>query len=125
MLDTVLDRLKDIKGYMGSAVCDYKGEVLVSDIADFDMDEDEYQIIMGTFNDIFRDAHKASDSLELGRTEEMSIETANSTIITVCSGVESRAHIHLYAIFTKEGNANLGKLTLKKIVPVVLDALTA
>ncbi len=125
MLDKVLDRLKDIKGYMGSAVCDYKGEVLVADIASFDMSSDDYQIIMGTFNDIFRDAHKASRSLDLGRTEEMTIETERSTMVTVCSGTDARAHIHLYAIFDKEGNSNLGKMTLKKIVPEVLKELTA
>ena len=125
MLDNVLDRLKDIKGYMGSAVCDYKGEILVSDIATFDMSSDDYQIIMGTFNDIFRDAHKASRSLELGRTDEMTIETENSTMVTVCSGTESRAHIHLFAIFDKEGNASLGRMTLKKIIPEVLKQLTA
>ena len=125
MLNNALDRLKDIKGYMGSAICDYKGEVLVEDIATLDTSKEDYEIIMGTFNDIFRDAHKASRSLDLGRTEEMTIETEKSTIITVCSGEETRAHIHLYAIFDKDGNANLGKLTLKKIVPAVLDELIA
>jgi len=125
MLDKVLDRLKDIKGYMGSAICDYKGEILVADIASFDATRDEYEIIMGTFNDIFRAAQKASKSLDLGRTYDMTIETEQSTIVTICSGEDARVHIHLYAIFDKEGNANLGKLTLKKIVPIVLNELTA
>ena len=76
-----------------------------------------------TMNDIFRTAHKATKDLHLGKTQTMSINTPESVILMACSGEDSRAHIHVFAIFAKDGNHALGRMTIEKSIPKILDAL--
>ncbi len=125
MLEHSLDKLKGIKGYLGSAIADYKGEILLSHTNDMNISKEDFAIIMGTINDIFRDAHTASASLDLGQNKEMTVETETASIITLCSGIDSKVHIHIFAIFDKDGNSALGRLTLKKILPKVVEEIAS
>jgi len=120
MLDDKLDSLKSVNGYKGSAIADYTGEVLVSDIGSI---KGDLEMSAATFNDIFRSAHKASKDLDLGMTETMQIMTSEGIVMMACSGEDARAHIHVFAIFEKDGNQALAKMALKKLVPQIVDEL--
>ena len=120
MLDDKLDSLKSINGYKGAAIADYTGEILVSDTGSI---KGDLAMSAATFNDIFRSAHKASKDLDLGLTETMQILTSDGIVMMACSGEDARVHIHVFAIFEKDGNQALAKMALKKLVPQIVDEL--
>ena len=118
MLERALDSLKSINGYKAAAIMDYTGEVIIHDIANLDGD---LAFSAATINDIFRTSHKATKELNLGVTEHMQINTPQDIVLMACSGEDARAHIHIFAIFDKEGNQALAKMALNKLVPQIMD----
>ena len=122
MLEGKLDSLKGINGYKASAIADYTGEILISDIGNL---KGDLALSAGTMNDIFRTAHKATKDLELGITQTMTIHTPEAVILMGCSGEDARAHIHLFAVFDKDGNQALAKLAMNKLIPEVVEELSA
>lgn len=120
--DSQLDSLKGINGYKAAAIADYTGELLISDNGTLAGD---LAVSAATMNDIFRSAHKASKDLDLGVTQMMQLETTGDIVLMACSGEDARAHIHVFAIFDKEGNRALAKIAMDKLVPQVVDSLTS
>lgn len=121
MDESIMERLQDISGYMGGAISNYTGECLVCDAARISGNLEETS---ATFNDIFRKSHKVSNDLKLGKTEIMEIHTEKSIILMACSGEDERVHIHLFAVFAKDGNSALGKMAIKKILPQAVEMLS-
>jgi len=151
MDENIMKRLQDISGYRGSAISNYTGECLVCDIVkDSDETEESSETfndifrksharrvsenfveasnslseISTTFNDIFRKSHRVSMELHLGATEVMEIHTEKNIILMACSGKDQRVHIHIFAIFTKDGSVALAKMALKKILPEAVALLS-
>ncbi len=120
MDETILEGLASVKGYLGGAISNYTGECLVCDAAKLSGD---LEATSATFNDIFRDSHAISKNLKLGATKIMEIHTEKAVILMGCSGEESRVHLHMFAVFTSDGNVALGKMALKKILPQAVEAL--
>ncbi len=120
MDETIMEGLSSVKGYMGGAINNYTGECLVCDAARLSGNLEE---VSATFNDIFRDSHKISQNLKLGATEIMEIYTEKAVVLMGCSGEESRVHLHIFAIFSNDGNVALGKMALKKILPKAVEML--
>lgn len=121
MDETVLEDLASVKGYLGGAINNYTGECLVCDAAKLSGNLEE---VSATFNDVFRDAHKISNTLKLGATEIMEIHTEKSVVLMGCSGEDARVHVHIFAVFSKDGNVALGKMGLKKILPKAVEMLS-
>jgi len=121
MDESILDDLSSIKGYLGGAINNYTGECLVCDAAKLSGNLEETS---ATFNDVFRDSHKISNNLKLGATEIMEIHTEKAVILMGCSGEDARVHLHMFAVFSKDGNVALGKMALKKILPKAVEMLS-
>lgn len=122
MWEGKLDSLKGINGYKAAAVADYTGEILMHDSGTLKAD---LAFSAATMNDIFRSAHKASKDLNLGITSTMAINTKDTVVLMVCSGEDSRAHIHLFVILDREGNQALAKMTMEKLIPQIVNELSA
>ena len=121
MDESIMEGLQSVKGYLGGAINNYTGECLVCDTMRLTGNLEE---VSATFNDIFRDSHAVSNKLKLGATKIMEIHTEKSTVLMGCSGEESRVHLHIFAIFAKDGNVALGKMALNKILPKAVEALS-
>jgi predicted regulator of Ras-like GTPase activity (Roadblock/LC7/MglB family) len=116
----MLQDLKDIKGYMSSAVMNFTGEMLASDSGTGNIDLD---VVGATFNDIFRSAHEASGKVGFSAANEMIINTPNGVIIMLCTGVSSDVHLHLVTVLAKDGNQALAKMTMEKLGPKIMAEL--
>ncbi len=119
-LEAMLNDLKGINGYMASAILDFTGEILAQHSATAAVD---LQVAGATFNDIFRSAHAAAGKVGFSAANEMTIQTPGGSIVMLCTGVESKVHLHLVCILTKDGNQALAKLTMHKIGPKAMDEL--
>jgi len=119
--ESIFDDIKQINGYVGVGISQYTGELLLFDKANSKINLEETSII---FNDVFRDTHALSKKLSLGHTEIMEISTEKSKILMACSGENSPIHIHLFAIFKKDGNVALAKIILPKIINKAISELS-
>ena len=113
MDESILEGLKDINGYLGSAISNYTGEILIADTHKVAGSLEEASL---TFNEAFRSLQSISKKLNLGDTQVMEVEMDKAVVIMVSSGEDLRLHLHAFAIFKKDGSVALGKLELKKIV---------
>ena len=120
MDDSILEGLKDINGYLGSAISNYTGEILVSDAHKVAGSLEEASL---TFNEAFRSLHGISKKLNLGETNAMEVEMEKAVVIMISSGENSRIRLHAFAIFKKDGSVALAKLELKKIIEKAVQAL--
>jgi hypothetical protein len=121
MLDSsIFNDIKQIKGYLGSGISEYTGEVLLFDKNRGDVKVEEGAVI---FNDVFRDVHSLSKQLVLGQTEIMEITTSNSKVLMACSGENSTIHLHIFAVFQRDGSVALAKMILPKILKKAVSEL--
>jgi len=117
-LDTLLNDLKAVNGYMAAAIMDFTGEMLASHSASAGVD---LQVAGATFNDIFRGAHAAAGKVGFKSATDLVINTPEGTIVMMCTGVEQKAHLHLITILGKDGNQALAKMTMHKIAPQAMQ----
>ncbi len=120
MDDSILEGLKDINGYLGAAISNYTGEILVADAHKVAGSLEEASL---TFNESFRSLHAVSKKLNLGDTHTMEVEMDKAVVLMICSGEDTRLHLHAFAIFKKDGSVALAKLELKKIIEKALETL--
>ena len=113
MLDkSIFDELSKTNGYMGAVLSDFTGEVLVSDTTKVKkLDETSMR-----FNEDFRNIHEVTDKLGLGHAQSMDIKADNANIIMVCSGTDTRIHLHAFAILSKDGSIALAKMALETLI---------
>ncbi len=119
-LDTYLNELKGINGYLAAGIMTFTGEMLASDTADPKID---LGMVGAMFNDIFRTAHEASKKIGLQACKETIITTPVGTIVMRCSGVDAKAHVHIVSILKADGNQALMKMQIDKMVPAIIDEL--
>jgi len=110
-LEKHLQELAGIKGYKASGIMNFTGEMLAANSRD---DSIDFEVVGATFNDIFRSAHEAAGKVGLMAATETTITTPNGVIIMMCSGVNSRAHVHTITVLDKDGNAALTRMTMQK-----------
>jgi len=113
MLDkSIFEKLSSVNGYMGAVLSDYTGEVLVSDTQKVKkLDETSMR-----FNENFRSIHEVTNGLGLGNTRTLDIAAEHASVIMACSGVESRVHLHAFAILSKDASVALAKMALKDLL---------
>lgn len=120
---TLLEGLRKVGGYQGSAVTDAGGEILFEDRGSLAGDLD---MAVLTFNGIFMEATKASKEIGLGQTSIITINTEKSIILMMCSGEQQRTHIHMAMVIDQEaGNLGLAKLAMKQTMPKIVESLEA
>ncbi len=88
----------------GSGLSQFTGELLLHDYINENLKLEETLV---TFNDVFRNSHSLSQHLSLGKLEIMELTTTDSKILMACSGENSPIHLHLFAVFKKDGNVAL------------------
>ena len=111
--ESIFNDIKEINGYLGIGISQYTGEILLFEKENNSINLEETAVI---FNDLFRNSHSLSKKLSLGRTEVMEIVTESAKILMACSGEDTSVHIHVFAIFKKDGNVALAKMVLPKIL---------
>ena len=119
--ESIFDDIKQINGYLGVGISQYTGELLLFNQANETINLEETSVI---FNDVFRNSHTLSKKLSLGKTEIMELTTETSKILMACSGETASIHLHIFAIFKKDGNVALSKMILPKILNKAISALT-
>lgn len=120
LLGSLLVRLQKVKGYLASAVMTFQGELLASHSSDKSID---LHVVARIFNDIFRNAHEATDKIGLKACQETVINTSRGIIAMRCSGVDAMIHFHILVIVSVGGNLALAKMELEKMVPLILTEL--
>lgn len=121
LLGGCLSKLKEVKGYMASAILTYRGELLASHSAAAQID---LRVVAKTFNDLFRTAHEASEKIGLEACLEIVISTPKGSIIMHCSGIDALIHFHLLAIISADGSLALAKMDLERMTAPILAALS-
>ncbi len=118
--EKILQDLMNIKGYRAAAISTNAGELIISDTQKLKTDLSE---VAATFNDIFVDSHVVSKQMGLGSAQMMEIHTEGAVALMSCSGEDARIHLHMFAIFTLDGNITLAKMAIKKILPKAVELL--
>jgi len=119
--ESIFDDIKQVNGYLGVGVSQYTGELLLFHKSDKKINLEETAVI---FNDVFRSSHTLSTKLSLGKTEIMEITTERAKILMACSGEDASLHLHVFAIFAKDGNVALAKMILPKILRETVASLS-
>ena len=122
MLDTVLNDIKEIGGYRAAAIMDATGDVLITDTSNI---KGELGLVLGSFNDIFVNGHRASEKLSLGKTKSMQFMAEGGIVMMTCSGVDARIHIHILVILAPDGNQGLARLQMDKAIQKAVAELSA
>jgi CheY-like chemotaxis protein len=119
-LESILEKLRGIKGYKGSGIMDFTGETIALDSLDSSLDLASAGAV---FNDIFRSAQESTATSGLRACNELTLKTQDCIIILCASGAESAVPFHLIAILDKDGNQALTKMQLAKIIPLAAQEL--
>ncbi|RWX45328.1 hypothetical protein H206_03079 [Candidatus Electrothrix aarhusensis] len=119
-LESILERLRGIKGYKGSGIMDFTGETIAADCLDSSLD---LASVGAVFNDVFRSAHEKAECSGLHTCNELTLKTQDAIIILCSSGAKSRVPFHLIAVLDKDGNQALTKMQLAKIIPLAAQEL--
>ncbi len=112
--------LRQVKDYKASGVLTFQGRILVRDSVDPKIDLD---VVGATFNDIFEQAHDASERVGLEACYETVINTPKGIILIRCSGIDAQAHFHLIVILGAEANLSLVRHELDKFLAMVMKEL--
>ncbi|CAK8715656.1 Response regulatory domain-containing protein [Candidatus Electrothrix laxa] len=120
-LESILERLRGIKGYKGSGIMNFTGETIAADSLDSSLDLASAGAV---FNDVFRSAQETTEISGLHICHELTLKTRDCIIILCSSGVESAIPFHLIAVLDKDGNQALAKMQLAKIIPLAAQELS-
>jgi len=119
-LKRLIISLRQANGYKACGVLTFQGRILVRDSVDPNIDLD---VVGATFNDIFQDAHEASERVGLEACQELAINTPKGIIIIRCSGIDALAHFHLIVIMGSDANLSLVRHELDKFLAMVMKEL--
>jgi len=112
MLDkTILDEMKEIKGYMASAITDQKGDILVSDATKLQSALDD---VSHTINNIFVASKAVSNRMEFGEISLLEFHAQNASAVMASSGENEESTFHIFAILEPEGNISLAKVAIEQ-----------
>lgn len=119
-LKRLIVSLRKVKDYKACGVLTFQGRILVRDSVDPNIDLD---VVGTTFNDIFQQAHEASERVGLEACHETAINTPRGIILIRCSGVDALAHFHLIVILGATANLSLVRHELDKFLTAVMKEL--
>ena len=115
--DNILDRLKELNGYMASAITDIEGNILISNIGEKSkFIGDSFTAILNRINQTFVENHKVTKELKLGCTNEMLISTENSFILFTCTGESTNNHQHIFVVLDRNANEAFARMVVKRMV---------
>jgi len=112
--------LRKVTGYKACGVLTWQGKILARDSVDPQVDLDT---VGATFNDLFQNAHEASENVGLEACYETAINTPKGIIIIRCSGLDALAHFHLIVVIGLDASLSLVKHEIDKFLAVVMQEL--
>lgn len=122
--DEYMKKLRNVHGYLGSAILNYSGETLYLDEENTGADIGYASAI---FNDSFRQINEAS--LDVGFSDISSFETKTEdghVFLMKSSGVQSTqsdSKISIFCIFRDDGNIALAKMIIDRTSKTISDEL--
>ena len=90
-LESLLEELQGLSGYLGSGLFTYTGDLLGSHSTQASLD---LAMTGASFNDVFRQAHTIAHDLGLEACTEMVVTAPLGVVLMKCSGLDAAAHIH-------------------------------
>jgi predicted regulator of Ras-like GTPase activity (Roadblock/LC7/MglB family) len=120
-LESLLEELQGVRGYLGSGLFTYTGDLLGSQSTQASLD---LAMTGAKFNDVFRQAHAIAGDLGLEACSEMVITAPLGVVLMKCSGVDAPAHIHAMVVLKVDGNRALAEMGLRKILPKAVAELS-
>jgi len=123
--DTHMKKLRNVNGYLGSAILNYSGETLYIDEENTGAD---IAYAAAIFNDSFRQINEAS--LDVGFSDVSSFETKTEdghVFLMKSAGAQSDdsyAKIDIFCIVRDDGNIALAKMIMDKSSKVISQELS-
>lgn len=118
-LEDLLKELRSVKGYQGSGVATFTGEILAGDVADASLN---LPLIAALSNDVLRSAHEVAEKFNSTVTET-AIYSTGGCVLMRCSGKHREPHLHIGCVMAKDGNAALARMTMEKITEKAATSL--
>lgn len=120
-LENHLMSLRDVKGYMASAIMGLGGKVLAHDSMDSSFD---LALVGATFTDIFSSAHEASTKIGLDATRKMTIQTPKGNVMMFCSGPDCPVGFRIIGVVSHQGNEALMEMLMERLIQPVTGELS-
>jgi hypothetical protein len=119
-LDALINELNYIAGYMASAIINANGEIL---FASSSLSASDLTILAESLHTIFHDHHLESEQ-ETGYLVKKSVVTVSNGIhLVACLGVHAPVHLHFIVMLDHDGNQELMKIALDKIIDKTLEMI--
>jgi hypothetical protein len=123
--EEMLDKLKDIEGFMAVGIFTPNGELA----AQVNVSNMKLAEICSLANDVLLKAQKATNVMNVGRGQVIHIEAPKAHIIARCLNeaddfsqtLAGKAHIHLVMLLSKDANLAMGKIKLESIIHQVAE----
>ena len=125
-IEDILNKLRDIEGFMAVGVFTPNGEMAAQvNIANLKLAE-----IGSLANDVLLKAQKATDVMNVGRGQIVHIEAPKAHVIARCLNEADdfsetqagKAHIHLIMLLSKDANLAMGKIKLESVIHQVAES---
>jgi len=120
-LEVLLKDLRTVKGYKGSGITNYTGEVLAGDVAD---QNTNIPLIAAMTNDIFLRAHDVAERHAGAECDETNIIGRKTTVLMRCTGPNSKAHLHIGCVIAADGNTALARMIMAKIATKAVEMMS-
>ncbi len=125
-LEDILNKLRDIEGFMAVGVFTPNGE-MAAQVTTSNLKLAE---IGSLANDVLLKAQKATDVMNVGRGQVVHIEAPKAHVIARClnesddfsESQAGKAHIHLVMLLAKDANLAMGKIKLESIIHQVAES---
>lgn len=119
-LEEILEKFRDIEGFMAVGVFSPQGE-MVSQVNASGVKLEELGALA---NDVLLKAQKATEIMGVGRGQMVHIEAPKAQLIARClneatdfaTTAEGRAHVHMVLALNQEGNLAMGKMKMTSII---------
>jgi hypothetical protein len=119
-LDTLIEQLNYMDGYMASAIINANGQIL---FAHSSLLESDLTILAESMNTIFHDHHLESAKEPHHCVKKSIVTVPNGIHLVACLGVHAPVHLHFIVMLDRNGNQELMKIALDKIIAKTLEMI--
>ena len=117
-LEALLKDYRSVKGYLGSGITTFSGDILAGDIADPNVN---LPLIAAMTNDVLRHAHEVAEKYANTTCDETHIFATDIVVLMRCTGPHAKAHLHLGCVLKADGNTALARMIMERIALKVVD----
>ncbi len=119
-LERLIDELSHIEGYIAAAIIHANGNILFADAA---LSESDIATMAGSLHAIFHaNPLKGENEVSEG-VQKRRVTVSNSLNLVACLGVHAPVHLHFIVMMEHDGNQELMKEALEKVIDKTLEPL--